>query len=112
MYTLLMYTYISQKKESFVILSFACVDTRTCFESEKVGRKAGWASLVRIARRKLQILHAAKNLGDLKIPPNNRLHALLREYEGYHAISINDQWRIVFKFKDGNAYDVHITDYH
>ncbi len=95
-----------------MILSFSCVDTKTCFESETVSRKAGWASVVRIARRKLQMIHAAKNLDDLKIPPGNRLHPLLREYEGYHAISINDQWRVIFKFKDGNAYDVQVRDYH
>jgi len=48
----------------------------------------------------------------LKIPPGNRLHELDRSRKGQHAISINDQWRICFRFVDGDAYDVEITDYH
>lgn len=61
---------------------------------------------------KLKMLNRAKVLDDLRNPPSNRLHALKKDREGQHSISINKQWRICFRFKDGNAYDVEITDYH
>jgi hypothetical protein len=51
-------------------------------------------------------------LDDLKVPPGNRLHELERDRTGQHSISVNDQWRICFRFVDGDAYDVEITDYH
>jgi toxin HigB-1 len=58
------------------------------------------------------MLHAAKRLMDLRIPPGNRLHQLERDRAGQHTISINDQWRICFVWRDGDAVDVEITDYH
>jgi proteic killer suppression protein len=58
------------------------------------------------------ILHASVSLVDLKVPPGNRLHRLSGEREGEYAISVNDQWRICFEWRDGNAYHVEITDYH
>jgi proteic killer suppression protein len=64
------------------------------------------------ARRKLLMLHAAKRLLDLKVPPGNRLHQLDRDRAGQHSISVNDQWRICFVWRDGDAYHVEITDYH
>ena len=64
------------------------------------------------ATRKLEYIDLATRLDDLKVPPGNRLHALTRERAGQQAISINDQWRICFRFVDGDAYDVEITDYH
>ncbi len=64
------------------------------------------------ALRKLQYLDAAVILDDLRVPPGNRLHALKGRRVGQHAISINDQWRICFRFVDGDSYDVEITDYH
>jgi proteic killer suppression protein len=60
----------------------------------------------------LEYIHWATNLNDLKVPPNNRLHALKGDREGQYSISINDQWRICFRFSDGDAYDVDIADYH
>jgi toxin HigB-1 len=68
-----------------------------------------------IARRatlKLEYIDLATGLDDLKIPPSNRLHALERERKGQYSISINDQWRICFRFVDGDAYEVEVTDYH
>ena len=65
-----------------------------------------------IARRKLVILDAATELNALSIPPGNRLEALIGGRKGQHGIRINDQWRICFKWKAGNAYDVEIADYH
>ena len=58
------------------------------------------------------MLHAAKRLMDLKVPPGNRLHQLERDRTGQNRISINDQWRMCFVWRDGDAYDVEITDYH
>lgn len=64
------------------------------------------------ALRKLEYLDLATSVNDLKAPPSNRLHKLERERAGQYSISVNDQWRICFRFEAGNAYDVEITDYH
>jgi proteic killer suppression protein len=66
----------------------------------------------RLALRKLVQLHSAAALGDLVAPPGNRLEALRGARKGQHSIRINDQWRICFVWKDGDAYDVEIVDYH
>lgn len=68
--------------------------------------------LRRVARRRLLYLHDAGELGDLRVPPGNRLEPLRGKLAGYHSIRINDQWRIVFHWKSGNAEDVQIVDYH
>lgn len=64
------------------------------------------------AMRRLTLLDAATSLGELAALPGNRLHALKDDRAGQHAISINGQWRICFVWKDGDAYDVEIVDYH
>ena len=64
------------------------------------------------ARRKLRYIDAAKNLGDLKAPPGNRLEPLKGNRRGQHSIRINDQWRICFRWEKGNALAVEIVDYH
>ena len=64
------------------------------------------------AARKLEYVDLATCLDDLKVPPGNRLHRLASEREGQYAIAINDQWRICFRFEDGDAYDVEVCDYH
>jgi len=64
------------------------------------------------AIRKLEYIDLATTLDDLRIPPSNRLHSLSGKRKEQYAISINDQWRICFRFIDGDAYDVEITDYH
>lgn len=68
--------------------------------------------IARRAARKLEYIDLATRLDDLKVPPGNRLHALERERKDQHAIAVNDQWRICFRFERGDAYDVEITDYH
>ena len=68
--------------------------------------------LLRRAIRRLEYINLATCLDDLKEPPSNRLHALKEDREGQYSISINDQWRICFRFSDRDAYDVEITDYH
>lgn len=62
--------------------------------------------------RKLEYVNLAERLEDLKVPSGNRLHPLVDEREGQHAIRINDQWRICFRFEDGDAYEVEVCDYH
>lgn len=62
--------------------------------------------------RKLEYINLATFLDDLQVPPSNRLHKLERERKGQYSISVNDQWRICFRFIDGDAYDVEFTDYH
>jgi len=62
--------------------------------------------------RRLEYLDLATGLEDLKVPLSNRLHELERERKGQFSISVNDPWRICFRFVDGDAYDVEITDYH
>jgi len=64
------------------------------------------------AIRRLEYLDLATGLDDLKVPPSNRLHELERKRKGQYSISVNDQWRICFRFVDGDAYDVELTDYH
>jgi proteic killer suppression protein len=68
--------------------------------------------IIKRAIRRLEYIDLATCLDDLKVPPSNRLHALKGDRKGQYAISINDQWRICFKFDEGDAYDVEITDYH
>jgi toxin HigB-1 len=64
------------------------------------------------ARRKLLYLHDAAQLKDLSVPPGNRLETLRGRWAGFHSVRINDQWRLVFRWRDGSAHDVAIVDYH
>ena len=73
--------------------------------------KAFRPELCRAARRKLQYVHEAADLRDLKSPPGNRLEGLKGDMKGFHSIRINDQWRVVFRWSGGNAFDVQIVDY-
>ncbi len=85
-------------------------------ETEKVLRREGTRKLPpdvrRMAQRKLAILDAAESLQDLRVPPGSRLEKLSGDREGQHSIRINDQWRVCFRWRDGDAHDVEITDYH
>jgi proteic killer suppression protein len=65
-----------------------------------------------VAQRKLQFLNAAAQLNDLRSPPGNRLEALKGNLRGYHSIRINDQWRVVFRWKSDGAHEVQVVDYH
>ena len=66
----------------------------------------------RAALRKLVVLHNSVSLDDLRIPPGNNLEGLKGDRKGQHSIRINDRWRVCFTWKDGNAADVEIVDYH
>jgi toxin HigB-1 len=93
-----------------VIKSFADRLTEELFRTGKV-RKVP-ADVARRALRKLEAVHAASGVADLRVPPGNRLHALKGDRAGQHAIAVNDQWRICFRFVSGDAYDVELCDYH
>jgi toxin HigB-1 len=94
-----------------VIKSFGDEQTRDFWETGK-SKKNPPPNLRSPAKRKLLMIDAAVKLDDLKIPPGNRLHPLSGDRDGQHAIWINDQYRVCFTWKDGDAYDVEITDYH
>ena len=68
--------------------------------------------ILKIANRKLTQIQNARDLNDLRVPPGNRLEALSGNRKGQHSMRINDQWRICFRWQDGNAHDVEIVDYH
>lgn len=93
-----------------MIKSFRDKETEKIFVRQISGKLP--QDIQHIARKKLIILDAVPELNDLRIPPGNRLEALKGTRKGQHSIRINDQWRICFKWKDGDAYDVEITDYH
>jgi proteic killer suppression protein len=92
-----------------MIKTFHCKETQALFEG-KCPRK--FKSFANVAERKLQMLDAAHALQDLHVPPGNRLEALRGDRKGQWSIRINDQYRVCFRFEDGNALDVEITDYH
>jgi len=92
-----------------VIRSFRCRDTEALFYDREVRR---FRAFERVARRKLLLLHRAASLEDLRVPPGNRLEALKKERRGQHGIRINDQWRLCFVWRDGDAFAVEIVDYH
>ena len=93
-----------------MIRSFRCKEPEGLF-GRRFSRRLPEA-VQRIARRKLEILDAAERLEDLRIPPANCLEKLHGKREGQHSIRMNDQWRICFVWREGNAYDVEIVDYH
>ncbi len=91
------------------------IRTYACKDTEKLGsgiRVARFASFERVARRKLRQLEIARTLGDLRVPPGNRLEQLSGDREGCYSIRINDQYRICFRWVDGDAEAVEIVDYH
>jgi toxin HigB-1 len=93
-----------------MIKTFADKRTQELFEIGKMRRLD--PLLIARAVRRLEYIHLATRLEDLRVPPSNRLHALKGNRQGQYSISINEQWRICFRFMDGDAYDVEITDYH
>ena len=96
-----------------MIINFGDQTTEDIFNGldTKQARKIP-SSIWNVAVRKLDMIHAAHELKDLRIPPANRLEGLKGKKAGYHSIRINDQYRVIFKWVDGNAKDVLITDYH
>ena len=93
-----------------MIKTFADKRTQELFVTGKATRFP--VDVARRAARKLEYVDLATSLADLKVPPGNRLHALKDDRRGQYAIAVNDQWRVCFRFVDGDAYDVEICDYH
>jgi toxin HigB-1 len=93
-----------------VIKTFRDKDTRRLFERERLSRWSG--EIQRAALRKLLIIDAADELADLRVPPGNRLEKLSGGRIGTYSIRINDQWRVCFEWRNGDAYEVEIADYH
>jgi len=93
-----------------VIKSFADAETQSLYVTGKSRRLP--ADILKRARRKLEYVDLATRLDDLRVPPGNRLHRLGGDRQGQYSISVNDQWRICFRFVDGDAHEVEITDYH
>jgi toxin HigB-1 len=94
----------------FVIISFACADTQKVFEGEYV--KSWGRDVQNVARRKLAYLNQAVTLIDLRTPPGNRLEKLKGDRPGRFSIRVNDQYRLCFRWHDGNASEVELVDYH
>ena len=93
-----------------VIKTFADRTTEELFRTGKTKRVP--ADVARRALRKLEAIDVALRLSDLLVPPGNRLHPLKGDRVGQHAIAVNDQWRICFRFEEGDAHDVEFCDYH
>jgi proteic killer suppression protein len=92
-----------------MIKTFADKDTEALFDGGRVRR---FVNIEAMARRKLVQLHAAATLDFLRAPPGNRLEALKGDRAGQHSIRVNDQFRVCFRWQDGDALDVEIVDYH
>jgi toxin HigB-1 len=93
-----------------MILSFGSKETEKVWVGERVPK---WPlEIQNIGRRKLRMLNNSQNIQDLRIPPSNRLEKLSGKLKEFYSIRINDQWRIVFKWDNGNASEVEIMDYH
>jgi proteic killer suppression protein len=93
-----------------MIISFSCKETEKIFQglfSSKLPQ-----NIQSVAKRKLDMIRMAHNENDLRVPPANKFEKLSGNLQGFYSIRINDQYRIVFKYDNGNAYDLYITDYH
>ena len=82
------------------------------FFDGKTDRKSGWIGVAKIVARKLDMLHYAHKLDDLRSPPANRLEALKGELKGFFSVRVHDQWRIVFRWTSSGPEDVDVVDYH
>ena len=93
-----------------MIISFGNKQTTKIWEGERI--KGFSTEIQEIARRKLRMLNNSQDLNDLMIPPSNRLEKLKGNFKDFYSIRINNQWRIIFKWNNGNAEHVEIIDYH
>lgn len=96
-----------------MIVSFRDKGTSDLYHGRQTSRVRRFPSNIqRIALRKLDVLNAAHQLQDLREPPGNRLEALKGDLTGYHSIRVNNQWRIIFEWKEGRVANVALVDYH
>ena len=92
------------------IKSFACAETEKLFNDE---RGIGIPNqIAKRARRKLLMINASRDVNDLRVPPGNRLEKLSGDRAGQYSIRVNDQYRVCFVFRNGNAFQVEVVDYH
>ena len=94
------------------IVSFGNKETEDFFYDGTIRKGCKWMHVQKVAARKLDMVHVARRLDDLRAPPHNRLEALHGTLAGRHGIRINDQWRIVFRWTEAGPAEVHICDYH
>jgi len=92
-----------------LIVHFRDDETETLFHT---GRSCRFRSIEKVAKRRLDYLDSAAQLGDLRVPPGNHLEALKGGRAGQHSIRVNDQYRVCFRWTDEGVHDVEITDYH
>lgn len=97
-----------------MIQSFKTKELEHFFTDDQVPKKAGWANVRSIVRRKLAMLDAAQTINDLKVPPGNHLEALKLDLVGFYSVRVNDQWRVVFRWSSGSPgpSEVSVVDYH
>ena len=93
-----------------MVKSFGSKETEKIWNGERSKKLP--ETIQQIGRRKLRMLNNSQDIQDLKIPPSNRLEKLSGKLKNYHSIRINNQWRIIFIWKNGNAFEVEIIDYH
>ena len=93
-----------------MIVSFGSKDSEKIWNGTVVKKPS--IEIQQIARRKLRMLNNSQNLNDLRIPPSNRLEKLSGNFKKFYSIRINNQWRIVFMWENGNANEVQVVDYH
>jgi proteic killer suppression protein len=93
-----------------MILSYGSKDTQKIWVGERAKKIP--SEIQQIGRRKLRMLNNSQSLIDLQIPPSNKLEKLKGDLKDFYSIRINDQWRIIFKWSSGNAFEVEIIDYH
>lgn len=96
-----------------MIINFKSQTTHDIYDgtNSKEARKIP-QTVWKVAQRRMDMINAAVSISDLRVPHGNKLEALKGDLDGFHSVRINDQYRIIFRFKDNNAYDVKITDYH
>lgn len=105
-----LYVIIAARYGLDMIRSFRCAETEKIYH--RVQSRKLPLSIQRVAMRKLWILDAVVSLSELRVPPSNRLEALRGDRKGQYSIRINNQWRICFRWREGEVYDVEILDYH
>ncbi|MDP5121754.1 MAG: type II toxin-antitoxin system RelE/ParE family toxin [Spirosomaceae bacterium] len=93
-----------------MIISFGSKEAEKIWNGTRVKKLPN--DIQEIGRRKLRMLNSSQNIADLRIPPSNRLEKLSGNLKDFYSIRINKQWRIIFKWEEGNASDVDIVDYH
>jgi len=93
-----------------MIVSFGSSETEDVWNGIRVKKLP--SEIQNVGRRKLRMLNNSINLADLRIPPSNRLEKLAGKLKDFYSIRINDQWRVIFRWNAGNAFEVEILDYH